>query len=67
MSVVFSLIDAPYPQVCALYRCCCGAEATRYGEDAAVPPTGWTVVQPTGSDERVICPGCAETRAQRPS
>ncbi len=67
VSVVFSLIDAPFPHVCALYRCSCGAEAVSYGEDAAVPPIGWTVEQPAATDERVICAACAAARAQRPS
>jgi hypothetical protein len=69
VSVVYELIDAPFPHLCALYRCSCGAESTRYGEDAAVPPPGWTVDQPAGGAEaeHVTCPHCGQERRQRPS
>ena len=69
MAVVFELIDAPYPHVCALYRCSCGAEAARSGTEAAVPPPGWIVEHPAGradDDDDVICPRCG-ARSQRPS
>jgi DNA-directed RNA polymerase subunit RPC12/RpoP len=68
MSVVFELIDAPYPHLCALYRCSCGAESTRFGDEAAVPPPGWTVDPPADeADEDVRCPRCGVVPAQRPS
>jgi hypothetical protein len=69
VSVVYELIDTPFPHLCALYRCSCGAESTRYGEDAAVPPPGWTVDQPAGATdaEHVVCAHCGAERAQRPS
>ena len=68
MSVVFELIDAPYPHLCALYRCSCGAESTRFGDEAAVPPPGWTVDLPADeADEHVTCPHCGAAAAQRPS
>ncbi len=67
MTVVFEVIDAPYPHVCALYRCACGAEATRSGADAGVPPPGWLLEDPHGRpDDRAVCPHCAGSR-QRPS
>ena len=60
MSVEFSLVEAPFPYVCAVYRCRCGQVATRHGEEAATAPSGWhTVGPPAGEDEVVLCPACA--------
>jgi len=69
VSVVYELIDTPYPHLCALYRCSCGVESTRYGEDCGVPPPGWTVDRPPGATEaeHVSCPHCGAVHAQRPS
>ena len=41
MGVTYELIDAPYPYLCAVYRCPCGAAATTYGHDAATAPPHW--------------------------
>ena len=60
MAVVFSVIDAPYPHVCALYRCPCGAECVRHDEHAGLLPEGWTSDHlGEGDDELVRCPGCS--------
>lgn len=61
MGVTFELIDAPYPYLCAVYRCACGGAATSYGAESAEPPPGW--VQLGESD--VVCPGCAERMRER--
>ena len=45
MSVAFELIEAPYPYLCAVYRCRCGATEMRHGDQAAVAPAGWRVDQ----------------------
>ena len=59
MGVTYDLIDAPYPYLCALYRCRCGAVMTRHGDEAGAPPPGWHVhaVEPGASDE-AVCPEC---------
>jgi hypothetical protein len=68
MSVVFSVIDAPFPHVCALYRCDCGRELVRYGDEAALLPPGWAIDRPADlEDSDVTCPACAAAGAQRPS
>jgi hypothetical protein len=67
VTVVFELIDAPYPHVCALYRCECGAEATCYGDEAGAPPPGWALDADGGETaEHVSCPRCTGS-GQRPS
>ena len=43
MGVTYDLIDAPYPYLCAVYRCRCGAAVTRHGDEAGAPPPGWQV------------------------
>ncbi len=65
MSVAFEMIDAPYPYLCAVYRCACGATEMRHGDEAAVAPLGWRV-QP-GADDRpqAICPHCAAAIDER--
>ena len=61
MGVTFELIDAPYPYVCALYRCECGAAETRYGDESGSPPEGWRELPGDTADElRCMCPACAE-------
>ena len=58
MSVAFEVIEAPYPYVCAVYTCACGAKMVRHGDEAAVVPPHWEV---SGSvDEPLaVCPVCA--------
>lgn len=64
MGVTYELIDAPYPSLCAVYRCRCGATATRYGAEASSPPTGWDVhPEPSGAGDHVACPECRERAA----
>lgn len=63
MNVVIAQVDAPYPCLCAIYRCACGMEETRYGDESAVPPPGWLVAWTEGGDQAVACPGCAERGA----
>ena len=41
MGVTYELIDAPYPSLCAVYRCNCGASATSYGDESGETPKGW--------------------------
>jgi hypothetical protein len=62
MGVTYELIDAPYPYLCAVYRCPCGAVAVRHADQAAVPPVGWWEREAGGEDE-CLCPHCAEMRA----
>jgi hypothetical protein len=61
MGVTYELIDAPYPYLCAVYRCSCGASATSYGDESGEAPKGWRVSR--GDVDLVICPHCLE-RAQ---
>jgi hypothetical protein len=64
MGVTYELIDAPYPYLCAVYRCPCGATATTYGHDAATPPAHWVREQDRGDgEEHVTCPVCDARRA----
>ena len=61
MGVTYDLIDAPYPYLCAVYRCRCGASVTRHGDEAGAPPPGWHVhAAEAGEIDDVVCPGCAE-------
>jgi hypothetical protein len=62
MGVTYELIDAPYPYLCAVYRCPCGAVAVRHADQAAVPPPGWWEHEHEGVDD-CLCPQCAEMRA----
>jgi hypothetical protein len=60
MGVTFELIDAPYPHLCALYRCECGAVETRYGDESGIPPQGWQELPGTREDElQCLCPRCS--------
>ena len=61
MGVTYELIDAPYPYLCAVYRCRCGAVAVQHANDAATPPQQWEHAL-DGDDGEYICPGCAEQR-----
>jgi hypothetical protein len=60
MSVAFELIETPYPYLCAVYRCRCGATEMRHGEQAAVAPAGWRVDQDDQDQPRAICPHCLD-------
>jgi hypothetical protein len=61
MGVTYDLIDAPYPYLCAVYRCRCGASVTRHGDEAGAPPPGWQVhAAEAGESDDVVCPECAE-------
>jgi hypothetical protein len=59
MSVVIAQVGVTYPCICAIYRCECGAEEARYGDEAAVSPSGWLVKWTDGRGEAVACPDCA--------
>jgi hypothetical protein len=60
MGVTYDLIDAPYPYLCAVYRCRCGGTVTRHGDEAGAPPPGWQVhAGEDGESDDVLCPGCA--------
>jgi hypothetical protein len=67
MGVTYDLIDAPYPYLCAVYRCRCGATVTRHGDEAGAPPPGWHVqASEPGESDDAVCPECvarAETAA----
>ncbi len=65
MGVTFELIDAPYPYLCAVYRCDCGGCATLYGQDSGDLPVGWRALPDVAGERRVMCPGCA-ARAELP-
>jgi hypothetical protein len=56
MSVTYELIDAPYPYLCAIFRCPCGAACVQHAEDASTPPAGWKAATPGGEDYH--CPDC---------
>jgi hypothetical protein len=58
MSVAFELIEAPYPYVCAVYTCECGASVTQHGDQAATTPPSWQVTPTPAGDLRAICPTC---------
>ena len=64
MGVTYDLIDAPYPYLCAVYRCRCGATVTRHGDEARGSPAGLAVhAAEAGESDDVVCPGCAERSA----
>lgn len=60
MSVAFEVVEAPYPYVCAVYTCRCGATTTQHGDQAAMVPAGWRLDGVVGEDAHVTCPRCAE-------
>ncbi len=60
MPVTYEVIDAPYPYVCAVYRCECGEVAVRHGNEAASPPERWDRVATDSADEELACPRCVE-------
>jgi hypothetical protein len=60
MSVAFEVVEAPYPYVCAVYTCRCGAATTQHGEQAAIVPAGWRLEGLAGDETHVACPRCAE-------
>ena len=62
MGVAFEVIETPYPYVCGVYICACGARTMRYGDEAAVTPPSWVVTQTAGEPD-AVCPRCAEHRA----
>jgi hypothetical protein len=66
MSVVIAQIGVTFPCLCAIYRCECGAEEARYGDESAVPPSGWLVKWTDGGDEDVVCPACAARASAKP-
>jgi hypothetical protein len=33
MGVTYELIDAPYPYLCAVYRCVCGGVQVQHGDE----------------------------------
>ena len=65
MGVTYELIDAPYPYLCAVYRCDCGACQTLYGQESGDVPVGWRMLPPQGGQPRVLCPRGA-ARAEVP-
>jgi hypothetical protein len=62
MPVTYELIDAPYPYVCAVYRCECGDVAVRHGNEAATPPESWDRVATDSDDEEFLCPRCVSSK-----
>ena len=62
MSVAFEVIEGPYPYVCAVYICACGARTTQHGDQAAVVPALWQVVE-TPEGQTAVCPHCAKQAA----
>jgi hypothetical protein len=62
MGVTYELIDAPYPYLCAVYRCACGEVAVQHAGEAATPPERWDRQPVDGDDEEYLCPRCAERR-----
>ncbi|MGZ4430375.1 MAG: hypothetical protein ACXVYV_01890 [Gaiellales bacterium] len=62
MGVTYELIDAPYPYLCAVYRCECGATAVQHAGVAATPPADWRRVADAGRQDRYVCPACGGSR-----
>jgi hypothetical protein len=62
MPVTYEVIDAPYPYVCAVYRCECGDVAVRHGNEAATPPESWDRVATDSDDEEFLCPRCVSSK-----
>jgi hypothetical protein len=71
MGVTYDLIDAPYPYLCAVYRCGCGATLTRHGDEAGSPPPGWHVhAGEAGGSDDCVCAHCtarAEATGSEPA
>ena len=65
MGVTYELIDAPYPYLCAVYRCVCGGVEVRHGGDSATPPERWERNPIDGREEQFLCPGCAAEARRR--
>jgi hypothetical protein len=65
MGVTYELIDAPYPYLCAVYRCVCGGVEVRHGGDSATPPERWERHPIDGDEEQYLCPGCAAEARRR--
>ncbi len=64
MGVTYDLIDAPYPYLCAVYRCRCGATVTRHGDEAGAPPPGWHVhAAEAGESAECVCAHCVDQAA----
>jgi hypothetical protein len=61
MSVAFEVVEAPYPYVCAVYTCRCGATTMQHGEQAAIVPAGWRLEGVVDEESNVACPRCAES------
>jgi hypothetical protein len=66
MSVAFEVIEAPYPYLCAVYICACGARTTQHGDQAAVVPAHWQVAE-TPDGPMAICPHCVQQHAPAPA
>jgi hypothetical protein len=67
MSVAFEVVEAPYPYVCAVYTCRCGATTAQHGDQAAMVPAGWRLDGVAGEDTHVACPRCAELALEMPA
>ena len=65
MGVTYELIDAPYPYLCAVYRCVCGGVEVRHGGDSATPPERWERDPIDGDEEQYLCPACAAEARRR--
>jgi hypothetical protein len=65
MSVTYELIDAPYPYLCAIFRCACGRSCVQHAEHASVPPAGWQPVSAGVDDYR--CPDCCAAAGAPPA
>jgi hypothetical protein len=64
MGVALSSPDSAYTQLCAVYRCTCGATVSESGLHAGDPPPGWELL----SAETCVCAHCAQAlhAAERP-
>jgi hypothetical protein len=63
MGVTYELIDAPYPYLCAVYRCRCGEVAVRHAGEAATAPERWDRRTSASGEDDYLCPRCV-ARAQ---
>lgn len=54
--MTYSSPDSSYTQLCAVYRCRCGATHSGVGRMAGFLPRGWLRL----SDTTCACPHCAE-------
>ena len=66
MSVTYELIDAPYPYLCAVYRCRCGEIAVRHAGEAAMLPELWDHRTTAEGGDDYLCPRCAGYRPDAP-